>query len=109
MTEIYATIKDMKSLTPPRSVAEATGDYMDDNNPLKVWLNKYYTLTKQDTDQINATELKRQYMEDNHIEKFGDSAFKNLLGFNNIKWKHTNVGNFYLGLKRKAVEMFSEE
>lgn len=109
MTEIYATIKDMKSLTPPRSVAEATGDYMDDNNPLKVWLNKYYTLTKQDTDQINATELKRQYMEDNHIEKFGDSAFKNLLGFNNIKWKHTNVGNFYLGLKRKAVEMFNEE
>jgi len=109
MTEIYKTIKDLKALTPPRSVAEATGEYMDDNNPLKVWLNKYYTLTRQDTDQINATELKRQYMEDNHIEKFGDSAFKNLLGFNNIKWKHTNVGNFYLGLKRKAVEMFNEE
>ena len=108
MSEVYKTIKDLKSLTPPRSVAEATGEYMDDNNPLKVWLNKHYDLTRLETDQIGATELKRQYMEDNHIEKMGDASFKNLLSFNNIKWKHTNVGNFYLGLKRKSVG-FSEE
>jgi hypothetical protein len=37
----------------------------------------------------------------------GDASFKNLLSFNNIKWKHTNTGNFYLGLKRKAIG-FSE-
>lgn len=103
MTEVYKTIKDLKSLKPPSSVADASNEYMDENNCLKSWLENNYEITKDDKDQIGATELKRQYMEDCRIEKFSDSAFKNMMTFNTIKWKHTNKGNFYLGLKRKIV------
>lgn len=101
LTEIYKTIKDLKSLPPPSSVAETTGDYFDDNNPLKMWLNKYYTITKHDGDVIGATELKKQYLQDNQLEKFSDATFKSLLGFNNIKSVRKNTGNVYVGLKRR--------
>jgi P4 family phage/plasmid primase-like protien len=102
LTEIYQKIKALKSLPPPSSVAEASNEYMDENNCLKSWLENY-EITKDDKDQIGATELKRQYMDDCRIEKFGDSAFKNMMTFNSIKWKHTNKGNLYLGLKRKVT------
>jgi len=104
MTEIYATIKSLKSLPTPSSVAEATGNYMDDNNPLKTWLAKYYHITTNESDQILASEMKRSFIEDNRLEKFGDGTFKNLMIFNGIKWKHTNAGNAYLCIKRKTFE-----
>lgn len=105
LTEVYASIKDLKSLTPPRSVAEATGEYIDDNNPLKSWLTTYYELTERECDRISATELKRQYMEDCRVEAIADTTFKSLLGFNNINCKRMEKGNFFLGLKRKGIEM----
>lgn len=104
LTEIYKTIKDLKALPPPRSVSEATGEYLDDNNPLKTWMNKFYTITKHDGDSIGASELKRQYLQDNRLEKFSDATFKSLLGFNNIKSVRKNTGVFYVGLKRKEAE-----
>lgn len=104
LANIYKNIKDLKSLKPPRSVAEATGEYFDDNNPLKMWINKYYEITKHDGDMIGASELKRQYLQDNRLDKFSDATFKSLLGFNNIKAVRKNTGNFYVGLKRKEVE-----
>ena len=104
LSEVYAEIKDLKALKAPKSVSEATGEYIDDNNPLKMWLNRYYKITKAETDMIQATELKRQYLQDNNIEKMADQSFKNLLGFNGINRKHTNTGNYYVGLKRKSDE-----
>jgi len=101
LSEIYPSIKNLKALTPPRSVTEATNEYFDDNNPLKLWLNKYYEITKKETDKIGATELKRQFLQDNHIEKYGDNTFKSQLTFNNIKAVRMTAGNFYIGLKRK--------
>jgi len=103
LTELLPSIKDLKEMKPPKSVAEATQNYIDDNNPLKAWLDKHYEITNHEEDFIGSTELKRQFMSDTNREKFADNSFKQLLGFNGITWKHTNQGNGFVGLKRKAV------
>ena len=105
MFDIYKTIKDLKSLPIPHSVTKATGEYIDDNNPLKIWLNKHYDLTQLETDTIGASELKRQYVEDNNNLNMSDSSFKQLLLFNNINCKHTRIGKVYVGLKRREIEL----
>lgn len=44
-------------------------------------------------------------MEDCRVEAIADTTFKSLLGFNNINCKRMEKGNFFLGLKRKGIEM----
>ena len=103
LTEIYKTVKDLKDLPRPNSVANATGDYLDGNNPIKTWLNENYDITNNDKDKIGATELKRTFIEDTHSKDMADVKFKELMSFNNIKNKRTAVGQVYFGLKRKAT------
>lgn len=104
MAEAYATIKDLKTLKVPKKVSDATGEYIDDNNPLKLWLNRYYHLTKNENDMVQASELKAAYLMDNQQERMADTTFKNLLGFNGIERKHTKTGNYYTGLERKSEQ-----
>lgn len=101
LTEVYQTIKNQKALTPPRSVSEATGDYFDDNNPVKMWLAKFYDITGKESDRIGSAELKRQYLQDTNTEKFSDTTFKGLLDFNGIKTVREKTGVFFMKLKRK--------
>lgn len=107
LMETYKEIKDWKSLPPPQSVVSATGDYFDDNNPLKRWLEQYYDITKLDTDFVGARTLKEAYKTDMKVEQISDVAFKQLMSFNNLNSKHTSEGNVFLGLKRKSP--FTEE
>jgi phage/plasmid-associated DNA primase len=109
LTEVYISIKDLKTLKTPPSVANATNDYIDDNNPLKLWLNKHYNITKDENHKIGATELKRSYLEDNNIEKIADASFKSLLEFNGVVRKRETAGVFYVGLKRKAPEGINDD
>jgi hypothetical protein len=101
LTEVYKTIKDWKDLPRPNSVANATGDYLDGNNPVKAWLNENYDITNNDKDKIGATELKRTFIEETRTKDMADVKFKELMSFNNIKNKRTAVGQVYFGLKRK--------
>lgn len=84
---------------------EATNNYIDDNNPLKLWLDSHYTITNDENDFISSTDLKREFMQDTNREKFPDKTFKDLLGFNNIQWKRKKNENGFIGLKRKMVEV----
>jgi len=103
LTETYKTIKDLKSLKQPKSVSEATCDYLDDNNPLKVWLNTHYNITKDENHKIGSADLKRAYLEDTHIDKIADACFKSLLEFNGVARKREACGIVYVGLKRKEI------
>jgi len=100
MTETYKEIKELKNLPVPSRVAEATGDYIDDNNPVKDWLNKFYTIVSDEKKTIGSSDLKKAYMADNGLEKCGDNTFKNLMSFNNIKTKRTSAGVVFIGLVR---------
>jgi hypothetical protein len=103
MTEIYQTIKDLKTHKAPESVSATTSDYFDDNNPLKVWLEQFYDITNNDGDKIPSSELKAQYLVDTHTDKMADTSFKQLMDFNKINHKKTKYGNVFVGLKRKNV------
>jgi putative DNA primase/helicase len=108
--ETYQSIKSLKALKEPASVKEATEEYLDDNNPLKFWLETKFDLTKTETDRIGATDLKRMYCEDHSIDKMamGDQQFAQALGFNGINRKRLTSGIVYTGLRRKAERVFDE-
>jgi P4 family phage/plasmid primase-like protien len=101
LAEVYKGIKDWKDLPRPNSVTDATGDYLDGNNPVKAWLNANYDITNNDKDKVGASELKRAFIEATHAKEMADAKFKSLMSFNNIKNKRTAVGQVYFGLKRK--------
>jgi hypothetical protein len=102
LTEVYKGIKDWKDLPRPNSVANATGDYLDGNNPVKAWLTANYDITNNDKDKIGASDLKRSFIEDTDTKGMADTKFKELMSFNNIKNKRTAIGQVYFGLKRKT-------
>jgi P4 family phage/plasmid primase-like protien len=101
LTETWKAIRDMRSLTQPIAVAEATGVYLDDNNPLKTWLTGHYTITKSPFHTIGAANLKGAYLRDTQTERISDFAFKSLMKFNCITKKRTSGGVVYIGLQRK--------
>jgi P4 family phage/plasmid primase-like protien len=107
MTQIYHEIKDWKSLPQPTSVQATTSEYMDTNNPLKVWLERHYIITRLESDVVGSTELKGAYGDDMRIDRKDmptDKKFKELLIVNSVQWKHTRNGNIFWGLKRKEDE-----
>ena len=101
LLETYNKVKHMKSLVQPKEVKEATGEYMDDNNPIKLWLEAKYEHTNKEKDMINATELKQAFLTDTSTEKMSDVDFKGLMGLNNIHSKRTNACVVYYGIVRK--------
>ena len=105
----WVTIKDLKTLAAPAKVREATEEYIDDNNPLKGWLSKYYIITNQETDTVRAADLKAAYLMDCRVDKMDERKFKQLMGFNNIGMRKTKTCNVFWGLKRKADEDIVEE
>jgi len=109
LTEIYTTkLHTAKCIELPEAVKASTGEYIDDNNPLKGWLNTYYTITKNDADKITARDLKKAYMDDNKVEKCDDRWFKQMLTFNSITHGRTGTGAVYMGLIRKPILLTNE-
>ena len=101
LLEYYAEIRDLKNLPVPSDIQKTTNDYFDDNNPLKLWLEKFYTITKDENDYVRASVLKRDFITDTRRDNFGDKHFKELLSFNGITSGRKNIGVVFLGLKRK--------
>jgi len=102
LTEVYTKhVKDAKHLTQPTSVKTTTGAYMDDNNPLKFWLAKHYTITNKKEDTIQSSLLKNDYMTDERKDKCDDRWFKQMLSFNGIDHDRIGSGAVYRGLVRK--------
>ena len=101
LTEYYKGVKDLKDLPRPNSVTNATGDYLDGNNPVKAWLTENYDITNNDKDKVGASDLKKSFMYATNTKEMADAKFKSLMSFNNIKNKRTASGQVYFGLKRK--------
>lgn len=98
--ETYMECKDVKQLKMPESVKDATGDYLNDNNWLKEWLNTHYEITNKEDDKIASEELRVSYMQDCNVGACDARKFKQcLIDQNKIKWKKAKNGNFYIGLK----------
>jgi phage/plasmid-associated DNA primase len=107
LTETYAAIKDVESLSEPGTVAEATRGYVDENNVLKEWLDTHYEITRRDSDRIGAGTMKQAYMADMRVERMSDQLFKAQMEFNKMNRMRTNAGYVYVGIKRRAALVYS--
>jgi putative DNA primase/helicase len=103
LTEIYTEIKDWTELPAPSKIREATEQYMDTNNPLKEWLAEYYEITKNESDFILSSELKKNFHYDTKIEKMTEETFKDLMTMSDIQNKRMNKGKGFFGLKRRCM------
>jgi P4 family phage/plasmid primase-like protien len=100
LLEAAGEVAEMKSLPSPKTVSEATDDYIDDNNSIKEWLFGNYTFTKNSEDKITGAELIKAY-EDDTGRKIDPNSFSDLLKVNNINKQKSNGRMCYLGIKRK--------
>lgn len=103
LMEKYAQVSKMKASPTCDSVREQSDDYIDENNPLKSWLEQHYTFGGDAI--ISARDLKRQYLSDMGIDGIDDRKFGQLLGFNGLTKKKMNYGAVYVGITRKEEEV----
>lgn len=102
MLEEYAKIRHLKASPTCPAVEEQSKDYLDENNPLKEWLNEYYILGGDN--KIPVRELKSCYLMDTRCEGIDDKKFSQLLGFNGINKKKSDGTMKYVGLTRKQED-----
>jgi P4 family phage/plasmid primase-like protien len=100
LIEYYAKyVLGNKSITEPSSVTNATKEYMEDNNPVAVWLNEHYQFTGSKDDMVAVETLYDAFKNNSKsdITKIKFGRFMSLL-----KYKSEVVkGNkrYYKGLK----------
>jgi phage/plasmid-associated DNA primase len=102
LIEKYKEVRHLKASPTCSAVQEQSKEYLDENNPLKEWLNEYYTMGGEN--HISARELKNQYLSDTGAEGIDDRKFSQLLGFNGITKKRMNGGMHYVGITRTNKE-----
>ena len=98
LIEKYKEVRHLKASPTCTAVQEQSKEYLDENNPLKEWLNEYYTIGGEN--HISARELKNQYLSDTGSEGIDDRKFSQLLGFNGISKKRMSGGMCYIGITR---------
>ena len=92
-------IKDDNSMSIPMSkcVEEASKEYINDNDPIKEWLHKYYTITNSSDDKIVSSELYSQFRDDNPTN-ITSRNFGKLIKFNKIGLKKSNGKRYYTNI-----------
>jgi len=104
MLETYDTIKLWKSLPRPPAVESSTGAYLDDNNPLKAWLEEKYEKTGRSADYIASSQMIQDYSTDLGVERMDPKKFKKMMEFNGYDSKRLNhCACAFVGLTRKPT------
>ena len=102
MLEKYNIIKNWKCLPRPAAVEASTGAYLDDNNPLKSWLEEHYDKTGRTADYISSTQMIQEFAMDTGTERMDSKKFKKMMEFNGFDSKRlTHCNCAFVGLKRK--------
>lgn len=99
LMEVYKKIRYLKASPTCPAVEEQSKEYLDENNPLKEWLEEHYDLGG--GEGIQPRELKLCYLNDTRTDNIEDKKFKQLLGFNGIFQKKLHGVTKYTGLTRK--------
>lgn len=102
-TEYYNT--DYSKLKKPKKVDMETSNYINDNNPIKDWIDKYIIRTDNIKDRKKTTEIMNLYNEDKNTERQLNSKemmeFMTYNEFKNIKSKGVK---YYTNLKIREIE-----
>lgn len=90
-------------LTPPDSVIVKSKKYLDENNPIKQFMDKCVIVTRDDKDNEKSSFLYDCFVKNNDDKgKRGITPAifkKQLTEVYGIKFKKQSDGNYYLGIK----------
>lgn len=95
-----------KFITEPIEVENATKEYMEENNPVAVWLKENFFLTYQPNDEVTSEALYDMFTCDMHDVKITKKKFGMYMGL--LKFKSiVKTGNrrVYKGLQKKPSEV----
>jgi putative DNA primase/helicase len=84
------------------SVKNETDEYINDNNPLKSYLDTFCIITKKTTDKIKCSELLEHFMNNDDNERaLNRKTFADYMVSNNFSKKKSDGNFYYVGLKFK--------
>ena len=99
-----------KTIREPVEVMRATKEYMEENNPVAVWLKEHYEITNRLCDEVTAEYLYDSFVSDRRDLKITKKRFGLYMGL--IKFKSVVVtGNkrVYKGLKEKTNQSIVDD
>lgn len=95
---------DIDHLTPPECVIEKTRKYLEENDPLKQFLNETIKITSNEKDIIKSSDLYQSYItfHDNNSRGIDRQNFKKIIEQKyNIRTKRNNTGIVFIGMQLK--------
>jgi P4 family phage/plasmid primase-like protien len=93
--------KDIKSIQLPDEVKEQISEYIEENNPIKAWLDEHMEITNQDKDRIKASDALMMYNSNTTGEKMTAVKFSEYMKFNQIDKKKSDGIMKFVGIKAK--------
>ena len=109
MLYIFDIINGMdttKKITPPKIVADATAEYLEENNPFKLWFNSNFTITGDQankSERVKSSELLLEFNATTTTHKINAKKLKKKM--EELGVKQDKIGcMYYLGIKRVIEE-----
>lgn len=111
LIDIYTSkVKGIKFIPIPKDVEIFTQAYLDASNPVKVWFNINYVITKQASDKILASVLRTSYVSDKGLsEPIKDQWFATMMEEISCCKISSKKGMVYTGIKRIDTQIEIEE
>lgn len=101
MLEVARATYKEKSLIMPKKVKENNQEYLDDNNPVKRFINDFYEITDDPKDCIKASDFYNSYNLNDDYEPLGTVKFAEMCLANMLIRKKKKDANYYIGIKAK--------
>ncbi len=96
---------DEENIKIPKCVSVCVNNYIEDNNPVKSWLNKYITITENKKNRIEAKKLLDIY--NSTVDKTGiltSKKFHEMMTFNGFTLLNSNSKRYYTNIIEKTIE-----
>ena len=104
---VYLYIKQVKPLDylgMPDRVASSSKAYLDNCNPVAVWLAEYYDITGDEGDKLGARVAFSTFKTEAHKNDLSENDFSDGMKMCKVSKKREKHGNSYLGLRRKSED-----
>ena len=95
----YASKYINKSIDIPPECKQTTSEYIENNNPVLVFLQQKCILTENDKDTIKIQELYNEFKCFNKEDKVDTSRFYKDMAFNGLEIKKSHGNRIYKGIK----------
>jgi P4 family phage/plasmid primase-like protien len=99
-------VKGIKSLPQPVEVLEASKSYMEDCNPVLMYISEYYEITGNDKDHISAREMFQDFQDLTRNKSISETEFGNRLnemGIPKKPYSQKKISHRF-GIKKKEDE-----